>query len=138
LSSALARAPRASQWFRGAVVAYSTQVKHDLLDVPPGPVISPTAVEAMARRALDLLGADLVVAVSGAGGPEPQEGNEPGTVWFGVCSESLLACEQRHFAGSPEQIVQQTIAHGLRLLLDALHRRLPSTVNPTSGFASSR
>jgi hypothetical protein len=40
IASALAQAQQASQWFRGSLVAYSTQVKHHLLEVPDGPVVS--------------------------------------------------------------------------------------------------
>ena len=36
----LARTPDAGEWFVGGVVAYLSQVKYDLLGVPPGPVVS--------------------------------------------------------------------------------------------------
>ncbi|WP_181779738.1 CinA family protein [Pseudonocardia pini] len=36
VASALARAEGASTWFRGAIVAYAGEVKHDLLNVPDG------------------------------------------------------------------------------------------------------
>jgi nicotinamide-nucleotide amidase len=49
ISSALAAAGRSSEWFLGSVVAYASQVKHDVLDVPDGPVVSATAASAMAR-----------------------------------------------------------------------------------------
>ena len=48
LSSALVEAPGASTWFRGAVVAYTRDVKHRVLGVPPGPVVSAPAAAAMA------------------------------------------------------------------------------------------
>ena len=37
IASRLAAAPEASNWFRGAIVAYSREVKYDLLGVPVGP-----------------------------------------------------------------------------------------------------
>ena len=46
----------------------ASEVKHDLLGVPPGPVVSEEAVDAMVRATASLLGADLAVALSGAGG----------------------------------------------------------------------
>ncbi len=58
ISSALAAAPGASGWFHGAVVAYSSDVKHELLDVPPGPVVSDTAAAAMAQGVRRLLRRD--------------------------------------------------------------------------------
>ena len=46
--------PGSSEWFKGGVVAYDSQVKFDVLDVPEGPVVSEAAAKAMAdgvRRA---------------------------------------------------------------------------------------
>jgi len=80
LASVFARASGSSEWFRGGVVAYSSAVKHDLLDVPEGPVVSAAAARAMASGAGRLLGADVAVAVTGVGGPGQQDGEPPGTV----------------------------------------------------------
>ena len=84
IASALAQAQQASEWFRGSLVAYSTLVKHQLLEVPDGPVVSSDAAAAMARSARKLLLADVSVAVTGAGGPSAQDGHEPGTVFLAV------------------------------------------------------
>jgi nicotinamide-nucleotide amidase len=84
ISTALAAAEQASRWYRGAVVAYSTEVKHELLGVPTEEVVRAEAASAMARRTRELLLADVVVAVTGAGGPSPQDGREPGTVFLAV------------------------------------------------------
>jgi nicotinamide-nucleotide amidase len=81
IASALAAAERSSEWFLGSVVAYASSVKHDVLDVPDGPVVSATAASAMARGVRRLLKADVAVAVTGAGGPGGQDGREPGTVF---------------------------------------------------------
>ncbi|WP_232664590.1 CinA family protein [Pseudonocardia sp. TRM90224] len=84
VASALARARDASTWFRGALVAYSSAVKHEVLGVPDGPVVSAEAAGAMASGVRRLLGADVAVAVTGAGGPDPQDGRRPGTVFIAV------------------------------------------------------
>jgi nicotinamide-nucleotide amidase len=84
IASALAQAQQASEWFRGSLVAYSTLVKHHLLEVPDGPVVSSDAATAMARSVRKLLLADISVAVTGAGGPSAQDGHEPGTVFLAV------------------------------------------------------
>lgn len=84
VSSALAAAPDASSWFRGGVVAYSSEVKHDLLDVPDVPVVSAEAAITMAASARRLLGADVAIALTGVGGPDPQDGRSPGTVYLAV------------------------------------------------------
>lgn len=54
-----------------------------VLGVPADcPVISAQCVTTMAATLADLVTADAVVAISGAGGPGGQEGQPPGTTWF--------------------------------------------------------
>ena len=74
----------------------------------------------MATSVAELLGADLAVAVTGAGGPQPQDGQPPGTVWFGVFVDGSARTELRHFDGDPGDVVEATTAHALFLLEDAL------------------
>src|SRR4051812_48833777 len=82
LAAALGAAPAAADWFSGGVVAYSRHVKHTVLGVPDGPVVCKSAADAMAVGVRSLMDADLTVAVTGAGGPDPQDGHPPGSVWF--------------------------------------------------------
>ncbi len=55
VATELGRAPEASRWFRGAVVAYGTEVKVGALGVTPGPVVTRRTALEMARGAADLL-----------------------------------------------------------------------------------
>jgi nicotinamide-nucleotide amidase len=118
--SALGAAPKASDWFRGGVVAYASAVKFDVLDVPEGPVVSRTAALAMAHGAARLLRADVVVAVTGAGGPSPQDGQQPGTVWFAVLAPNGERAEERLFPGGPEEVVHAATQRALELLAGVL------------------
>ncbi len=123
ISSALAAAPGASGWFRGGIVAYSSAVKHDLLDVPDGPVVSATAAEAMAVAVRLLLRADLAVAVTGAGGPDPQDGEPPGTVFLAVADAEGVRSRRLHVDGDdPATVCSRTATEALRELLAALPR----------------
>ncbi len=70
----------ASDVYLGGVISYATAVKNELLEVPPGPVISEDAARAMASGARRLLGSDVAVATTGVAGPDPAEGHPPGTV----------------------------------------------------------
>jgi nicotinamide-nucleotide amidase len=74
----------ASTWLKGGVVAYDSAVKFDLLDVPVGPVVSDAAASAMADGVRRRLGADVGLAVTGVAGPDPQDGEKPGTVFLAV------------------------------------------------------
>ena len=84
VASALGAAPDASSWFRGGVIAYSSEVKRNLLYVEPGPVVSAQCAQQMARAAAALLGAEAAVATTGAGGPDPQDDQPVGTVFIAV------------------------------------------------------
>lgn len=118
IASSLAEAPGASDWFRGGVVAYASDVKHELLDVPPGPVVSAPAAAAMAQGARRLLRADVAVAVTGAGGPDPQDGQPAGTVFLALADDAGTHVEHRRFSGSdPSQVCADTTADALRLLV---------------------
>jgi nicotinamide-nucleotide amidase len=113
LSAELARAPRSSLWYRGGIVAYSSEVKYEVLDVPRGPVVSEPPACAMAEGAARLLGADLTIAVTGVGGPEEQDGQPPGTVWMALHDNGTTRSSRATFTGEPPEIVEGTIQAAL-------------------------
>ena len=118
--SDLAASPGSSEWFRGGVVAYDRTTKHGVLQVPDGPVVAEPAVRAMASQAAEMFGADIVVAVSGAGGPDPQDDQPPGTVWFGITDRGETTSWQERFPGDPPDILKSTRIEALRALRDHL------------------
>jgi nicotinamide-nucleotide amidase len=120
LSSLLAKAPDAAQWFRGGVVAYNTEVKQSLLGVSPGPVVTAECAQEMAVGAARVLGADIVVATTGVGGPDPEEGQPAGTVWFGVFDGDKVRALQEQFDGDPAAVCRQSALTALELILGSL------------------
>lgn len=115
-----AAAPGSSEWFAGGVVSYQSAVKHSALGVPEGPVISETAVRAMADGVARLMGADAVIAASGAGGPGEQEDNPPGTTWLAVDVRGRRRTALHRFEGEPIAVLARTQDRALRLLRDTL------------------
>ena len=122
IASALAQAEQASEWFRGSVVAYSSAVKHEVLDVPSGPVVSAEAAQAMAARVRELLMADVAVAITGAGGPSAQDGHEPGTVFLAVDGGDGNHVVRLDLCGEPETVCALATLAALDALVDALDR----------------
>ena len=120
VSSALAAAPHASQWLRGGVVAYSVESKQKLLGVSPGPVVNEETVREMAEGAARLFGADAAVATTGVGGPGPDEGKPPGTVWIGAFHRGELETRLLEIDAEPEEVCRQAVEQALSLLLSRL------------------
>jgi nicotinamide-nucleotide amidase len=124
VSTALAAGPQASTWYRGAVIAYSTEVKHELLGVPTEEAVHAEAASAMARRTRELLLADVAAAVTGAGGPSAQDGREPGTVFLAVDAPDHHRVVRLQFDGDdPQEILGRSTAATLDALVAYLEGR---------------
>ena len=117
ISSSLAAAENASNWFVGSIVAYSGDAKFTVLGVTPGSTVTESCAREMARGARELFAADIAVSVTGVGGPDGHEGKPAGTVYIGYCTESRSRVSEHHFSGSPEEVVKQTVQFALEGLL---------------------
>jgi nicotinamide-nucleotide amidase len=116
VTSELGKGPDAAKWLRGGVVAYSTAVKQDVLGVRPGPVVTTRCAEQMATGAARLLRADVSVSTTGVGGPDPVEGQPPGTVHLGWWHQGRSGSRSYQFDGDPERVVESTVNASLELL----------------------
>jgi nicotinamide-nucleotide amidase len=101
VAARLTERPGSSAYVRGGVVAYADGAKTALLGVDPAAIAAHGAVsvevaEAMAVGALERLGADVAVSVTGVAGPGGGSEEKPvGTVCFGLA----LADGTRHVRG---------------------------------------
>lgn len=120
LANRLAKATGASDWFAGAVVAYTPATKQRVLDCSPGPVITERTACEMAAGVAKLMGADAAVSTTGVGGPGREEGEPPGTVWIGRYADGHATAERFLFEGDPAEIVEQAANAAVDYLLDAL------------------
>jgi nicotinamide-nucleotide amidase len=109
--------PGASEWFRGAVVAYDVGVKRSVLKVPDGPVVTPQAAAAMAEGARQVLCADVGLATTGVAGPTEQEGRPVGTVVVGMATPgSVPDAVELRLAGDRERVRQLATISALNIL----------------------
>ena len=109
--------PGSSRWFRGSIVAYENELKTSLLNVDSsliaehGAVSGPVA-EAMAKGALETLGVQVALAITGIAGPD---GGTPdkavGTVWIATAVQvpekaqsPYVASFCRHFPGDRSDV----------------------------------
>ena len=84
VASRLVSVPGTSDVMKGGIVAYMTDVKRSVLDVTAEKVVSEECAREMAAAARRVFGADVGVGVTGVAGPDEQEGEPAGTVFFGL------------------------------------------------------
>ena len=105
--------PGASSVLRGAVVAYATDLKGTLLDVDRALLdargaVDPDVAGEMARGVRARLGADVGLATTGVAGPDPQDGQPPGTVHVAVRTpdgdDRAVAAAGRRPGGGPRPV----------------------------------
>ena len=126
IGAALTAVPGASAVYKGGVVSYTDEIKRGVLGVPAayltsfGAVSAPVA-EAMALGAMELMQADIAIAVTGLAGPAGDDfGNPVGTVFIGYCSKTTGFSREYHFSGNRESIRNQTIEAALQVIMENL------------------
>lgn len=109
--------------YKGGVISYCNEVKHNLLGVDAeilsrmGPVAAPVA-EAMAEGARKLLKTDVAVSVTGLAGPGGDEyGNPQGRVFIGYSDSSVTLSRMFTFDGDRQQVRLSTVREALNLIL---------------------
>jgi nicotinamide-nucleotide amidase len=124
VSSRLVEVEGASAWLKGSIVSYASDVKHSLLGVPEGPVVSDIAVRAMASNVRSVLGSDIGLALTGVAGPTEQDGKPPGTVFVGLALPGVEAQGvELHLPGDRQRVRQYATISALDLLRRQLAAR---------------
>jgi nicotinamide-nucleotide amidase len=114
--------PGSSKYYDGSVVTYSYKAKEDLLGVPHDTLteqgaVSEAVVREMARGALERIGSDYVVAVSGIMGPGGgMPGKPTGTVWVAYGNKEKVEAQLLNFRFDRERNIQLTAVNALNLL----------------------
>jgi nicotinamide-nucleotide amidase len=129
LAAQLGAAPNASEWFRGGVVAYASEVKFDVLGVTPGPVVTAECARQMALGVATVLDADATVAVTGVGGPDPEEGQPPGTVHVAAWVRGVETGELVQVDGDPAEVLASTVPKALEVLLVSMQASVGDTAS---------
>jgi nicotinamide-nucleotide amidase len=120
VAAALTSLPGSSAVVRGGLVAYQEDLKEKLLgvDVGDGVVTKETAIQ-MARGGRELLGADVVVSVTGSAGPEPLE-KPPGTMVVAVATPEHAQARELTMVGDRERVRTYGVTNALQLTRLAL------------------
>ena len=124
IGAALTAVSGASAVFKGGVISYCDEVKHEILGVSGDVLerygaVSMLTAKAMASGVREMLKADYAVSVTGLAGPGGDEfGHAVGTVFIGFDSQRCSLAKEYRFSGDREEIRQQTIRAALELILE--------------------
>ena len=114
--------PGSSAYFKGGVVAYSNEIKSNLLGVPSELIktvgaVSQEVAEAMALGAQKVLGVHYTVATTGIAGPDGGTDEKPvGTVWIAVAGPLGVSSKKYIFKHNRERNIIRTTHTALNML----------------------
>ena len=115
--------PGSSHFYKGGIIAYSDEVKKNLLGVNPETLekhgaVSEEVVIEMAKGAMKSMNSDCGVATSGIAGPTGGTPDKPvGTVWIAVTiGATVMTMKARGDAGRKKNIENATL-YALQMLL---------------------
>jgi nicotinamide-nucleotide amidase len=122
ISHRITRVAGSSEYFLGGVVAYSNELKQQLLDVDESVLIEYGAVSAETAREMAVgvrhgTGADIALSVTGIAGPAGGTAEKPvGTVCFGLATSSGTEDFKFCFNGERWQIQEAACNKALDIL----------------------
>jgi nicotinamide-nucleotide amidase len=114
--------PGASVVLRGGVVAYATDLKQSLLGVDADLLrrhgaVHPQVAAQMAAGVRERLEATWGLSTTGVAGPDPQDGQRPGTVFLGVAGPDGIRTVALTLDGDRARVRGATVDAALALLL---------------------
>lgn len=126
IGAVLTAVPGSSAVYKGGVISYTDEVKHELLGVDEEILrrygaVSLWTAGAMASGVRKLLQADVAVSVTGLAGPGGDEfGHEVGTVFIGFENQAKSIAKEYRFTGDREAVRRQTTRAALELILEMM------------------
>lgn len=129
IAALITSVPGSSEYFKGGVVAYSNEVKMNMLYVSPetlqkyGAVSRETVIE-MVQGVMESMKTDCAVATSGIAGPGGGTPEKPvGTIWMAVACGGLIVTEKEEGDAGRAENVKKTVHNALLLLSRVLEER---------------
>ena len=114
--------PGSSAFYDGSIVSYSYKAKEDMLQVNEKTLLEKGAVSEevvieMAKGALQNIGSNYAIAVSGIMGPDGGMPDKPvGTVWMATGNRDKIITQKLHFRFERQLNIQLTAVNALNLL----------------------
>lgn len=126
----LNKQPGSSKFYKGSVIAYSNEVKQNVLGVSADDLkqygaVSEPVVRAMATGCKQLLQTDYAIATSGIAGPDGGTVEKPvGTVWFALATPDQTISWRMQLGRLREQITDRATNRALITAIQELSRHI--------------
>ncbi|NSW45240.1 MAG: CinA family nicotinamide mononucleotide deamidase-related protein [Bacteroidales bacterium] len=114
--------PGSSAYFKGSIIAYSNDIKINILKVPTETIsqygaVSQAVVETMAKEILKNFNTDYAIAVSGIAGPDGGSAEKPiGTTWIAVASNNEILSQKFIFTSDRLRNIERASISALNML----------------------
>jgi nicotinamide-nucleotide amidase len=114
--------PGSSQYYKGSVVAYSNEIKQEILSVDKTIIetygaVSKQVVEEMVKGIKKIYNTDVAIATSGIAGPDGGTKEKPvGTTWIAVANNSGIYSKKYIFGDQRERNIQRASLTALNML----------------------
>ena len=121
IASAIVHINGSSKIFKSSVIVYSNDMKSRLLNIPNDLITKNGAVSEiiafnMAKNSLEILNADLSIAVTGIAGPTGGTPDKPvGLVWIAIGTKQKIITNKNQFFGNRLEVRQKTTYESLKL-----------------------
>jgi nicotinamide-nucleotide amidase len=118
--------PGSSAYFRGSIIPYHNDLKHQFLQVDKGVfetvgAVSEACVIAMAENARTAFGADVAIATSGIAGPGGATAEKPvGLVWLAIATPQQTHTWELRLGNERSFNIELTAVHALNKLRQTL------------------
>jgi PncC family amidohydrolase len=144
LGARLTDVPGSSAYVLGGVIAYSDDVKRDVLGVPAELIrlngaVSAEVAASMSRAVRKLTKANIGISITGIAGPAGGTPAKPvGTTYIGISAENYERVEHFVWSGDRTGNREQSVEAALRLLIGYLEQEKHSTESTVAMPAEAR
>ena len=122
IASTIVSVSGSSSYYKGSFVAYSAELKQQLLGVTKETidrysVVSAQVAKEMAEGAIKSLGTDYAIAVTGNAGPTSDNNNKSiGIVYIAISHKQNTIVHEFNFGQPREKVINRTVSKALELL----------------------
>ncbi len=111
-----------SKFFRGGIVAYSSNAKHKILKIDEillkkFGTVSKECAQAMATNCRKLFDSHIAIGITGVAGPDSLEEKPVGLVYIAIATSKNSYVKEYKFQGTRIAIKKQTVEKTCKLLL---------------------